>query len=351
MKPMEQHEFVTGLDFELSRNWKVETRYSRKRLDRTIEDVGFFGAQGETYYIGNPGESILVNPVADVCPTCPNQPKATRNYDGVEFKVRKTWSQNWFLEGSYTYSRLFGNYSGLSSTDEEGRHSPNVNRFFDLPHMTWDSHGQQVFGLLNTDRPNTFKMYGAYRLKWFGMETTLGAIQLAYSGTPFGTEVGVIGSGTSTSFVEGRGNFVEITRNPAVANCGQSDGIAAPGCWVAGAIRSNQRIEAFSQTQFLVVHDFRLSKTNEALKATVELNVSNLFNQNHALNVIRTPARTGVLTFPISGSTTPDWADVLNGYDYIAKANFSKLILDPRYGQTNRFQDPRSVRLKLKVSF
>ena len=65
MKPMLQHEFVTGVDFELSRDWKVETRYSRKRLDRTIEDMAITDNLG--FYIGNPGTTF-----ADVLhrPTC-----------------------------------------------------------------------------------------------------------------------------------------------------------------------------------------------------------------------------------------------------------------------------------------
>ena len=81
------------------------------------------------------------------------------------------------------------------------------------------------------------------------------------------------------------------------------------------------------------------------------MNVSNLFNQKNVLNVIRTPARTGVLTFPVAGSAVPNWLDVFDGYDYIAKANAQGLILDPRYGMASRFQSPRTMRLKIKVSF
>ena len=333
---MRQRELVIGGEWALRSNLGLEIRYARKRLDRAIEDTGFFDVRGENYFIGNPGEGVLVNPVKDVCPTCPNQPKPVRNYDGLEFKVTRRWSGNWFATASYTYSRLFGNYSGLASTDENGRHSPNVNRFFDLPHMAWDSHGKQAFGLLPTDRPHTVEFYGAYRLKWLGMETTLGLTQLAYSGTPVTTELGVVGSLTSSSPVEGRGNFVKLHRDPAT------------GDWVFDGIEKDKRTPTFTQTNALLIHEFKLSKANEALRAAFEVNVTNLFNQVNVISIYNRQPRTGVLTF---GTPIPNWAAVFAGYDYIALANAQRKILDSRYGLPQFFQEPRSLRLKLKFSF
>jgi len=338
-KPMRQRELVFGAEYALRSDLGLEVRYARKRLDRTIEDTGYFDALGENYYIGNPGEGILVNPVSGVCPTCPNQPKPMRNYDGVEFKLSKRWSHNFFFTTSYTYSRLYGNYSGLTSTDEVGRHSPNVNRFFDLPHMAWNAQGQQVFGLLPTDRPHTFKFYGAYRLKWWGMESTFGLTQVAYSGTPLTTEIGTIGSLTSSSPVEGRGNFVPLSRDPATGN------------WIAGGIEKGKRTDAFTNTDFLYVHEFKLSKTNEALRAAFELNVSNLLNQSNVLSIYFRGPRTGVLTFPITGSAIPDWAAFFAGFDWVAKANAQSKVMDSRYGTSQYFQVPRSLRMKIKFSF
>ena len=64
-------------------------RYSRKRFDRTIEDTGVLvPGIGEVYRITNPGERLGENVLRDFagCTNCPNQPKPTRNYDGVEFR-------------------------------------------------------------------------------------------------------------------------------------------------------------------------------------------------------------------------------------------------------------------------
>ena len=56
IKPMLQHEFVTGVDWAINSNWSLETRYARKRLDRTIEDMAITDNLG--FYIGNPGATI-----------------------------------------------------------------------------------------------------------------------------------------------------------------------------------------------------------------------------------------------------------------------------------------------------
>jgi hypothetical protein len=47
LKPMKQHEYVLGLDWALKPTLALETRYSRKRLDRTIEDAGLMTPYGE----------------------------------------------------------------------------------------------------------------------------------------------------------------------------------------------------------------------------------------------------------------------------------------------------------------
>ena len=68
MKPMMQHEFVTGLDWALTPNWSIESRYSRKRLDRTIEDMSITDNLG--FYIGNPGTQfadLLHRPTSIPC--------------------------------------------------------------------------------------------------------------------------------------------------------------------------------------------------------------------------------------------------------------------------------------------
>ena len=91
------------------------------------------GGMFANYMYGYAGDEIGNNVLRDYagCVTCPDQPRPKRVYDGLEFRLRKRFADNWYMTSTYTWSRLYGNYSGLASSDENGRTSPNVNRFVD----------------------------------------------------------------------------------------------------------------------------------------------------------------------------------------------------------------------------
>jgi hypothetical protein len=123
-------------------------------------------------------------------------------------RLNKRFSNHWSGQASYLYSRLYGNYSGLASADENGRTSPNVNRYYDNTVMSYDSKGQAVYGLLPTDRPHTFKLSGGYD---FNFGTTIGVNYFLESGVPQTTVVRFTGYPV---FVYGRG---DLGRTPAMS--------------------------------------------------------------------------------------------------------------------------------------
>ncbi len=183
LKPMESNEITLGAEHLLGTNMTVGLRYVHKELDRTIEDVGVVQpGLGEVFFIANPGEGIATNILG---PEFPNQPKAKRDYDGLTLTFRKNYSDNWALSATYTYSELRGNYSGLSSSDEDGRVAPNVNRFFDSLQGTYGADGQPVYGPLGSDRPHQFKAQLVYGLPWGSF---IGVNQRLASGIPITTE-------------------------------------------------------------------------------------------------------------------------------------------------------------------
>jgi hypothetical protein len=346
LKPMKQHEYVFGADWAIRPTLALETRYSRKRLDKTIEDAGVFTPSGEQYYIVNPGFGHDVQPIPSTdCTDCQTQPKAMRRYDGLEFRLTKRSSGKWFGSLSYTYSRLQGNYSGLTSTDVSdgiGRNSPNVDRNFDEPYMQFDAHGKVVDGPLATDRPHTFKAFGYYRLRWWKFETMLGAYQQWYSGTPLSTYFNV---DNAPVFVEGRGKWVNYTQNAA-------------GAWVAGSVTS-KRTAAFSQTDFNLVQEMHVSKTNEKLVAAFEANISNLFNQHSPLIYGQIPEGQGsggispdlAAFIPASSVSGTDYHTLMHGYNYTALANGSGIPLSGTYGLPTSFQGARTMRFRIRFSF
>ncbi len=341
LDPMKQHEMVLGTDIALKPTLGLEVRYSRKRLDRTIEDAGVLTPDGEQYYIVNPGyhaDSVLPT---SVCPGCPPMPKANRRYDGLETRLTYRGTGKWFGSLSYTYSRYYGNYSGLTATDQSdsnrtgGRNGANSDRAFDEPFMQFNPAGKVIDGPLSTDRPHTFKAYGYYKLKWWQMETMIGGFQQWYSGTPLTSYMSVWGAPV---FVENRGKWADITRD-------------ASGNWVLNGVRE-RRTPSFSQTDFSLVHQMHVSKNNERLMAGFEANIFNLFNQHSAVDVNgNLVASSGNSYIKPAGG---DYASmIVGGYNYITQANSTTrpIVLDSMYGQPYLWQNPRSFRFKLKFTF
>jgi hypothetical protein len=208
LKPVKTGDYQFGLDHELRTSMSLGVRYIHKWAARTIEDVGILapdpaqpGSIVEDYLISNPGEGLAIQ----MEPSAPNlvTPKPKRNYDALEFHLTKRLANNWAADATYTYSRLYGNFPGLASSDEWGRNSPNVNRLWDNTVMSYDPQMRLVYGLLNTDRPHQFKLTGSYD---FNFGTTVGAYWIMESGAPNST-VARVSSGGYPVFVNGRNDL------------------------------------------------------------------------------------------------------------------------------------------------
>jgi hypothetical protein len=300
LKPVRTQEFIGGFDHELSRTMSFGIRYSHKKLDRTIEDVGIQVPDvGEVFYIANPGLGIAQHILGDAFPTTP---KARRDYDGLELRLKKRLANRWSTNSSFLISRLYGNYSGLASSDENGRTSPNVDRLFDGLYMSFDQTGKPLYGRLATDRPFTFKTQLTYDLPW---GTGVGMNFYAESGTPLTTQATIRGVPV---FYKGRG---DLGRTPTL-----------------------------SQFDLLVQHGIKLmGHTRVDLEATV----LNLFDQATWTSVTVTPYRDAI---PISDV---DFFKGFNG-DAIAAATAS-VRRDPRFNQPSAFLGARSLRLNAKFTF
>jgi outer membrane receptor protein involved in Fe transport len=306
LKPMRMQEAVVGFEQQLTSVTAASVRYVHKQIDRAIEDTGALDAAGnEIYIIANPGEGLtefaFTNPRV-------NLPKPVRDYDAVEFAFDKRYADSWSLRLSYMWSRLEGNYSGLSQGDENGRTSPNVGRLFDYPAMMFDEHGQAVFGPLPTDRPNQFKAQGIYSLP-FG--TSFGVNYYLSSGVPISRELGILPTSNFPVQYRGRG----------------SDG----------------RTDLFSQTDLYVQHEFRVGGSR-ALQ--VSLNVLNLFDQSASIGKWQTYqlVNTNGITFNEAAF-------------YSGQLNFDQLITaqgvrqDPRFLQDSWYQFPIAARFGMKFLF
>jgi Carboxypeptidase regulatory-like domain len=309
LKPVRTEEFTAGLDHELTRTMSLGVRYSHKWLDRTIEDVGInVPGVGEVFYIANPGFGYGNKVLAQQDPTAPGTPRAQRVYDGVEFRLKKRLSNRWSTDSTFLVSRTWGNYSGLASSDENGRTSPNVDRNFDGLYMSFDQTGKAVYGRLPTDRPFSFKSTTTYDLPW---GTNLGAFFFVGSGQPLSSQITVVGVPV---YYLGRGN---LGRTPT-----------------------------FSQLDLQVQHGFKLPG---GTRVDLSANVLNVFDQETFTNVQNTPYRD---TIPINSLT-----GFFQGFDaasIVTATNAAKpgsIRNDPRFNLASSFQGTRSIRLNARFTF
>lgn len=331
LKPFRQTEFTVGAERQLSRDYVFRVRYTFKNVDNAVEDAGIRNPQdSEAYVIGNPGEGLHLQLLNDLGYAKAAKPQ--RRYDGLEFVVEKRLTNNWYFNANYTYSRLYGNYSGLASSDEaasspNGRLAPGTSRAFDLPFIGFLANGENDNGRLETDRPHVFNIYGAYIFNWFGSKsnsTEISGFQTVTSGTPQTSRIYLVSRATPQLYLR-RG---DLGRSPT-----------------------------FSQTDLNLTHRYRFGREDRFTLA-VDLNVLNLLDQDVVTNVFTVRNTTsGVVNGPALGFPNNDnrftnaytsgtQLNAINAY-----FNASPDRLDSRYGQPFTFQSPRSVRFGFRLIF
>jgi hypothetical protein len=326
LKPFQQTEFTVGLERQFGRDFIVRGRYTRKNVDEAIEDAGIITSTGsEAYIIGNPGKGLHAKLLKELGYEKAATPQ--RLYTGFEVTLEKRLSNNYYFNANYTLSRLYGNYSGLASSDEAGRLSPGVNRFFDLPFIGFTAAGKPDNGRLTTDRPHVFNAYGAYIFDWFGSKansTELSAFTTIQSGTPVTSVIPfLIGVTAGSPIFTERG---DLGRTPK-----------------------------FTQTDFSVSHKYRFGR-DERFTMAFDVNVLNLFDEANVTNIFNNPAR-GTFGFTSAGFGGGSSVDIINRYNRGELLSAINALIavpttkDPRYLQPNGYQGPRSVRFGFRLLF
>jgi hypothetical protein len=244
IKPFRQSEVTVGFERELSKDYVLTARFTRKNVDHALEDHAILGlGEAENYPIGNPGEGLDLK--LDQATGYAKSAKPQRLYRALEIVLNKRLSNNYFFNANYTLSSLYGNYSGLASSDENGRTSPGVDRFFDYVINGFTATGQPDNGNLATDRRHAFKAYGGYsfdKYPWKGHSTDLSFFYQALGGTPLTTFVTVVATSIPLSK---RG---DLGRTPV-----------------------------FTQTDLALTHRYKIK---ERYTLAFDFNVLNVFNQN-----------------------------------------------------------------------
>jgi hypothetical protein len=337
IKPMYQDSFNGGVDYQLGRNMALGIHVIHNNLGRTIEDMGALVNGDSIYVIGNPGEGQnTITPAAYPATANFPTPKPKRQFDALEITAERRFSNNWFASANYTWSRLYGNYSGPANSDEIStpttgitsktaqqqlgsiaRQGSNAHTGWDIDQVLWDSHGNlDPRGRLATDRPHVVKLYGAYQ---FNIGTQVGAFFYGGSGTPISTQV--VGQDQYAPFVNGRG---DMGRTPVL-----------------------------TRTDLLVSHELSLA---DRKRLRLELNIQNLFNQKtatHIFNFLNKGAPAGGQTRPADAIDFTD-VNLAAGYDYnalILATQEGAAAYDPRYGMDDLFAPGLQGQFSVKFIF
>ena len=343
IKPMRQQTMVLGADYQVNSATVVSAHWIHSRLHRTIEDIGSILEGGEQIYpLGNPGEGIFTMETNHISltPDFP-MPKPKRHYDALELSFTRRFSQGWFLGANYTWSRLFGNYSGLSDTDEIwapgwttyqaptgmiARPGTNTTLYYDDESYLLDANGNYLEGRLATDRPHVLKIYGSYAFDW---GTSVSANFYAGSGTPLSTFVE--NYYWDPMLVNGRG---DVGRTPVL-----------------------------SQTDLMIAHVFKLAE-NKTLR--FEFNILNLFNQKTVRHVdtLVNRSRDESAGMDISGVNLLEgfsWRQLLSETEYATDPDLStnpnsldplqNFAINPTYNMADVYNEGFSGRFGVKFSF
>jgi hypothetical protein len=339
LKPPSQDQWSVGVDYQWRSDTVVSARYLHQKLRRAIEDIAVLRQGNAAYIYANPGEGLAVTaPFTTGLTALPLvYPRPVRDYDAVELTFQRRFGENWFGDFSYTWSRLYGNYSGIASSDEiltpttglswataqqPGGSIAHPARYaslgWDLDEVLFDSRGHlDTRGALATDRPHVFKFSGGYRFNVGGIgRSDIGSFFVLASGTPLTTRVNTTQS--VPVFVNGRG---DMGRTPLL-----------------------------STTDLQVAHTVNVTET-QSLR--VEFNVLNVFNQKtarHRFDNLNRGAGTAVPSSAINLSGV----DLRSGYDYDALIRATPDgadAFDPRYGYDDLFNEGLSARLGVKWSF
>lgn len=328
LNPFRQTEFTAGVERQLGQHYVLRARYTYKNVDEAVEDAGIVNAAGsEAYIIGNPGRGLHLATLTALGYNRSTRPQ--RRYDGLEVSFDKRLSHNWYFNANYTFSRLFGNYSGLTSSDEphlvEGRLSPGVSRAFDLPFIGFTARGQTDNGRLQTDRPHVFNVYGAYIFDWMKSgtnSTEFSAFQTITSGQPQTTTIYGASSVTPQIFL-GRG---DMGRSPV-----------------------------YSQTDFNITHRVKFGNDNR-FQVAGDFNILNLWDQatTTAVYTVLNPSSAQVNAGALGVSQVGYANGITNGT--LLTAMQARIASQPdrsdvRYGLPYLFQSPRIVRFGIRFLF
>lgn len=341
-------QFQMGYEQEVLEDLTLGVRWQHTDLGRAVEDISTNG--GLNFIIANPGEAVSQSDVNAEQARCDNLSsrlqglemdapertqvsrelqrceflvdaygkvgsqfdKPVRNYDAFTFEVKKRFSRNWMVIGSYSFSRLVGNYDGFVDPIS-GAINLGASTQFDIPELVRNS-----FGPLSNNSPHRFKVNGFYS---FDLE-----------------DAGRLTVGTSTNFRSGYPISLRADNN------------RYPGQYAVYVLPrgSGGRVEPTYSVNTSVNYAYPISKNLE-----IEVG-ARLFNVTNAKAVLRVDE---VYSFsntrPVAGGELSDLKHTKIQNSSNPTEFFQRTILPPQgnFGVEASFQTPLAAQFDLQLRF
>ncbi len=199
LKATEEDEIILGTTWRMNDLWNFGLSYINRDLKRVSEDSDFQeaivdyldsnglnssiytnGTISNSYYVWNVGDhgvTINLKQPLEVAGTTTGELETTtrtitltadqlghyhdpkRNYQALVFDWKRAFDGKWGLQGSYTWSRSYGNYEGTVKSEVGNSQQDDAGAT-----IAFDSPGFEDYGtgLLPNDRTHTLKVWGTY---------------------------------------------------------------------------------------------------------------------------------------------------------------------------------------------
>jgi hypothetical protein len=325
--------FGVGVEYELLTDLSVAIDYTGRRQGTVIEDMS--DDEGQTFAISNPGtgkpfqidgttfdpkNSVGADPVTGRMVHMPI-PRAVRSYDGLTFSLKKSFSGRWLAQGSYTWSSLRGNYTGFFRP-ENGQLTPGWTPSFDTASMMVNQSGP-----LPGDRPHVFKLFGSYAFdlgrRW---QASAGTALRVESGAPVSYLMPSAGYGGDAIYALPRGS---AGRTPMLTTFDLKGGVA-----------------------FTFLPPYRIQLTVDLFNVLNAQAATSLYQQwttDASQQIVngQCARRNAVSGSDPIAAALADCPDLR----FMKSASGRSATINQLFGRAQAWQDPRSVRLGLEMSF
>lgn len=195
LDPMYQDEIILGYQAMIDDTWSWGIKGTQRKLNGAIDDMSInhwaeakYGCAhpgGGGYVLGNPGKDMTVtldtdcDDIVDTVTTIPGSelgyPEAERTYNAIDLTLNRSWTDDWSMSATYTWSQSYGNTEGLVKSDN-AQGDAGLTQDFDFPELM-----DGADGYLPNDRRHMLKLFGAYAIT---ENFTVGANFTVESGRP-----------------------------------------------------------------------------------------------------------------------------------------------------------------------